>query len=56
MTSSIQSKADRDRLRQRTAERNALVPKIERVIEQYTQGRAASACMADIIKVLKGQG
>lgn len=55
--SAIQSKADRDRIRQKAGNNRATVDRIKTIAREYlVDQRAASACMADIIKLLKGQG
>lgn len=56
MQPAIQDKADRDRLRQRSAGNRAKVIRIEQIVKDYAQGRAASACMVDIKNILKGAG
>jgi len=54
MQPTVQSKADRDRIRQRAGRKTAKLDAIQKVIKEYTQGRAASACMVDIARILKG--
>lgn len=57
MTSAIQSKSDRDRIRQKAGNSRMQLDRIKKVAQEYiVDGRAASACMAEIIKLLKGQG
>lgn len=51
----IQSRQDRDRIRQQAALRKAAWPKIERLVTECEQGRAASACMSDLKKIVKGR-
>ncbi|KFL27044.1 hypothetical protein JP74_08995 [Devosia sp. 17-2-E-8] len=48
----IQSKADRDRLRNRAAGNRKIVDELRRIAKSYEQGRAASACMSDIVKLI----
>lgn len=47
----IQSKADRDRLRQRAGGNARLVAEVRRILREYREGRAASSCMAEIERV-----
>jgi len=54
MDRQIQSKADRDRIRQRAGQKTAKLDAIQKILKDYAQGRAASACMVDIARVLKG--
>lgn len=51
----IQSRQDRDRVRQRAASNRAVVDRIKSIIADYRQGRAASACMDDVAKAVEGK-
>lgn len=56
----LQSKPDRDRLRQRTAESRRLDKKVadtarKIVREHLERGRSADACMADLIRAARGE-
>ena len=49
-----QSKRDVDRIRQRVGKRKAVIAHVAKIVSEYRdQGRAASACMADIEKALE---
>ncbi|WP_240233594.1 hypothetical protein [Devosia lacusdianchii] len=56
----ITSRADHDRLRQRTAgkhKRNeAIANTTVQVVAEYLRGRPASACMADLVQKAKEMG
>lgn len=52
----IASKADRDRIRGRAGGNRAMVEAVRKVLREYEQGRAASACMADIRKAIDRKG
>ena len=51
----IQSRQDRDRIRQRAASNRAVVDRIKSIIADYRQGGAASACMDEVAKVVEGR-
>ena len=53
MTPAIQSKSDRDKVRQRSAGNRAKLDCIAKIVKDYAEGRAASACMVDIKNILK---
>lgn len=58
--SSLQSKADRDRLRQRAGESHRLDKKVadaaRKVVREHLErGRPADACMADLIRAARGE-
>lgn len=60
MTGAIQSRADRDRIRQKAADANRRRRTIERVVdrivrEYLVEHRSAEACMADLIRAAKGE-
>ena len=48
----ITSKSDRDRIRNRAGNNKAVVQSVRKIITEYRQGMAASACMAQIEKAL----
>jgi hypothetical protein len=48
------SKSDRDRIRQRSASNRQLLDRIRKLVSEYHEGRAASSCMAEIEKAVKG--
>jgi hypothetical protein len=50
----INSKSDRDRIRQRSASNRQLLDRIRKLVSEYHEGRAASSCMAEIEKAVKG--
>lgn len=50
----INNKADRDRVRQRSTKNRDIVMQVRRLLREYEQGRAASACMGDIKHLLRG--
>lgn len=54
----INSKADRDRdrVRQRAVSNRQMVEAVRRVLKDYEQGRAASACMDKIKRKLARKG
>lgn len=54
MTPAIQSKSDRDKVRQRASGNRAKIDRIAKIVKDYAEGRAASACMVDIKNILKG--
>lgn len=54
MQPAIQSKSDRDRIRQRASGNRAALDAVKKIVRDYAQGRAANACMVDIINILKG--
>lgn len=49
----IQSKADRDRVRGRAGINKRLLEEARRILREYRQGRAASACMADLERLMQ---
>jgi len=51
----IASKSDRDRIRNRAGTGKAVLQSIRKITTEYRQGKAASACMADIEKALAGR-
>lgn len=53
MQPAIQDKASRDRVRQRSAGNRAKIDRIAKIVKDYAEGRAASACMVDIKNILK---
>jgi hypothetical protein len=52
----ISSKADRDRIRGCAGGNRAMVDAVRKILREYEQGRAASACMADIRKTFGDKG
>lgn len=42
------ARAHRDRIRQRVGAARRVVEDVRRIVNEYRDGRAASACMADI--------
>lgn len=50
------SKSERDRLRGRARGNKAKLDSVRNVLREYRQGRAASACMADIERALGAGG
>lgn len=48
------SKPDIDRIKQRAGSRKILVSKLRSILVQYHQGRAASSCMDEIDKAMRG--
>ncbi|MEI4482213.1 MULTISPECIES: hypothetical protein [unclassified Phyllobacterium] len=46
------SKSDRDRIRGNAGKPKAIVQSVRKIITEYRQGKAASACMAEIEKAL----
>lgn len=49
-----QSKQDVDRIKRRVGKRKAIIARVEKIVAEYRdQGRAASACMADIEKAMR---
>lgn len=49
-----QSKQDVDRIRQRAGKRKVVIARVAKIVSEYRdQGRAASACMADIEKAMR---
>lgn len=52
-TPHIQSRQDRDRIRQRAASNRAIVDRVRSIIGMYRQGRAASACMDEVAKAVE---
>lgn len=51
----IQSRQDRDRIRQRAASNRAVVDRIKSIVAEYRQGGAASACMDEVAKAVEGK-
>lgn len=56
----IQSKADRDRIRQRAGEharrRKAIEAVVDKIIRDHLErGRPADACMADLVRAARGE-
>lgn len=51
----IQSRQDRDRIRQRAASNRAVVDRIKFIVAEYRQGGAASACMDEVAKAVEGR-
>lgn len=52
----ISSKSDRDRVRGRAGGNRAIIDAVRKILREYEQGRAASACMADIRKTFGDKG
>lgn len=50
----IQSKADRDKVRQKSASNRAVVDRIKGVIREYATGATPAACMLKVIRIVKG--
>lgn len=51
---SIDSKSDRDRIRQRASGNKAKLDQVRKIIREYReQGRAASACMDDVERAVR---
>lgn len=46
------SKSDRDRIRGNAGKPKAVIQSVRKIITEYRQGKAASACMAEIEKAL----
>lgn len=51
----IQSRQDRDRVRQRAASNRAGMDRVAAIYRDFEQGRSPTECMRDIGRVLKGQ-
>ena len=51
----INTKADRDRIRQRASGNRALIQAVRRLLKEYREGRAASAVLADVERLLSGE-
>lgn len=49
----INSKSDRDRIRQRASSNRSVLDKIRKLVSEYHEGRAASSCMAEIEKAVR---
>lgn len=51
----INTKSDRDRVRQRAGGAKQAIQQLRRVLREYREGRAASACMADLERLFKSE-
>lgn len=47
------SKAERDRIRQRAGRRGQVLQEVNRILGEYREGRAASACMRDLETIMQ---
>lgn len=56
MTSQLQSKNDRDRLRNRASGNRRIVDALRRILREYREGRGASACMAELERIARKDG
>lgn len=50
----INSKADRDHIRQKAGSSRAALDKIKTVIREYASGETPARCMLKIIRIVKG--
>jgi len=51
----IQSRQDRDRIRQRAASNRAGMDRVAAIYRDFEQGRSPTECMRDIGRVVKGR-